>query len=469
MTEADNDIILDPPENAPIDAAPETGLPDTFVREIVELIDQPYIDRIQELCQDLPATDAAELLSKLDSHHRHELVQILEDILPPDTFSYLSYEVLHDVMKGMSGAYIAAIVNALETDDAIRLIDDLGDERRSEVIRLLSKKVRLAVEEGLTFPEESAGRLMQRECVAIPQFWTVGKTVDYLRAAAEALPDKFYDIFIVDPMHRFVGSVALDNILCTQRGVKMDVIVNEEHVTIPSAMDQEQVAHLFRRKDLLSAPVVDDDGRLLGMITVDDVVDVIAKEAEEDLLKLGGVADSDIYSSTFDTAKSRFVWLAVNLVTAIIAAYVISMFEGTIQKLVALAALMPIVASMGGNAGTQTLAVAVRAIATKELSAANAWRVTAKEFFVGSINGFLFAIMMGVITWLWYHDPQLGMIIGAAMVVNLMAAGLSGILIPLAIHKMGWDPATSATVFLTTITDVIGFFAFLGLATLFLL
>lgn len=445
------------------------GLTDDFIREISDLLHDNYTDRIQELCQDISAPDAAELLEKVETSERHALVDILEDILQPATFTYLKQGILTTLLEDMSGEHIASIVNNLESDDAINLIDGLSGDRRSEIMRLLSRKVRAAVEEGLTLPPKSAGRLMQREFVAIPQFWTVGKTVDYLRAAAEVLPDKFYDIFIVDPMHRLVGSVALDNILCTQRTVKMDVIVNEEHVTIPVDMKQEQVAHLFRRKDLLSAPVVDEDGRLIGVITVDDIVDVIDEEAQEDLLKMGGVTDSDIHSSTFSTAKARFVWLAVNLLTAILAAFVIGMFESTIQKFVALAALMPIVASMGGNAGTQSLAVAVRGLATKELSSANALRVVGKEFMVGSINGFVFALLMGGITWLWYQDVRLGLIIGVAMVVNLMAAGLSGILIPLAIHKLKLDPATSATVFLTTITDVIGFFAFLGLAAVFLI
>lgn len=450
-------------------AEQQVGLSDAFIADIIDLLDQDNEERVAELCQDLSAPDAAELIFKLDTQRRHDLVSTLGDTLLPETFSYLNDEILNDLFKHMAAGQIASIVNALETDDAINLIHDLDEDRRSEIMRLLSRKVRAAVEEGLTFPEKSAGRLMQREFVAIPQFWTVGKTVDYLRAAAESLPNKFYDIFIVDTMHRFVGAVALDNILCTQRAVKMDVIVNEEHVKIPVDMDQEQIAHLFRRKDLLSAPVVDDDGQLIGAITVDDIVDVIDREAEEDFLKLGGVTDTDIHRSTLATTRARFIWLVINLITAILAAFVISFFEGTIQKIVALAALMPIVASMGGNAGTQTLAVAVRGLATKELSSTNAWRVMLKEFLVGSINGFIFAIIMGVIAWLWYTDVKLGLVIGIAMIVNLMAAGFAGIAIPIVIDRLGLDPATSAAVFLTTITDVIGFFAFLGLASLFLI
>lgn len=467
-TDNRNEFADDERVSAPLDEH-QVGLSDAFIGDIVDLLDGDEADRIRELCQDLSAPDAAELIVKIDTQRRHKLVQILEKTLPAETFSYFNYEVLNSMMEDLSASHIASIVNALETDDAINLVNDLDDDRRAEIMRLLSRKVRAAVEEGLTFPEYSAGRLMQREFVAIPQFWTVGKTVDYLRAAAEALPQKFYDIFIVDPMHRFVGSVALDNILCTPRNVKMDVIVNEEHVKIPLSMDQEQIAHLFRRKDLLSAPVVDDDGQLIGVITVDDIVDVIDAEAEEDILKLGGVTDTDIHASTVSTARTRFFWLFINLITAILAAMVIAQFESTIQKVVALAALMPIVASMGGNAGTQTLTVAVRALATKELSSSNAWRLITKEFLVGSINGILFAILMGGIAWFWYNDIKLGIVIGAAMIVNLMAAGLSGIAIPVVIQRMGLDPATSAAVFLTTITDVLGFFAFLWLASIFLL
>lgn len=449
-------------------ASRQVGLADDFIREVAGLVEQGYTDRIHELCASMPAADAAELLTKTEPAVRKKLVEILEDILSPDAFTYLDPEICNTLLDSMSPAHVAQVVNALESDDAISLIDELSDDKRAEIMRRLSRRVRAAVEEGFSFPEGSAGRVMRREFVAIPQFWTVGKTADYLRAAADALPDKFNDIFIVDPTHHFVGAVSLSEILCAPRSVKMDVLVNEDHVAIPFDMAQEQVAQIFRRRDLVTAPVVDKDSRLIGVIDVGDIVDIVAEEAEKDLLSLGGVAESDINRSTWSTTKARFFWLFINLLTAILAAGVISLFEGTIQKLVALAALMPIVASMGGNAGTQTLAVAVRALATKDLSSANAWRAVVKEFLVGSINGVLFAFIMGIIAWGWYSDPKLGLVIGAAMIVNLMAAGLSGIVIPLAIHRFGLDPATSATVFLTTVTDVVGFFVFLGLAAAFL-
>lgn len=458
-----------PEQQAAPDDEHQVGLSDAFISEILELLDHQYTDRIQELCRDLSAPDAAELLIKVSPSSRHQLVEILETVIQPETFSYLDHEMLNDLLEHMSGAHVAAIVNELESDDALRLIDDLDEERRHEIMRHLSRKVRAGVEEGLTFPEDSAGRMMQREFVAIPQFWTVGKIVDYLRAASDALPDKFYDIFIVDPMHRFVGAVTLSSVLCAQRAVKVDTLVSEEHVTVPVDMDREQVAFQFRRKDLLSAPVVDGDNRLIGVITVDDIVDVIDEVAQEDFLKLGGVSDSDINRNAVSTAKARSSWLFINLFTAFLASFVIGMFESSIEKVVALAVLMPIVASMGGNAGTQALAVLVRAIATKEVSATNAWRIVGKECVVGLLNGIAFAVILGAAVWWWYSDPRLGIVIAASMVLNLFAAGLFGALIPVALARFGLDPAPSSGVLLTTVTDVVGFLAFLGLATMFLL
>ncbi len=308
-----------PEQQAPPDDAHQVGLSDDFIAEILELLGHHYTDRIQELCRDLSAPDAAELFVKVGAEQRHQLVEILESVINPETFSYLDHEMLNDLFEHMTGAHIAGLVNELESDDAIRLIDDLDEERRHDIMRHLSRRVRAAVEEGLTFDEDSAGRLMQREFVAIPQFWTVGKIVDYLRAASDALPAKFYDIFIVDPTHRFVGAVTLSRVLCAQRAVKVDTLVGEEHVTIPVTMDRKQVAFQFRRKDLLSAPVVDEDSRLIGVITVDDIVDVIDEMAEEDFLKLGGVSDSDINRSIYLTARSRSSWLVINLFTAFLA------------------------------------------------------------------------------------------------------------------------------------------------------
>lgn len=476
MTPASEDDRIDANTLPPV-VDPDTGdeeeshlgLADTVIREVRVLLEEDALDAVRALCSDMAPTDMAELLTKIDPDKRQQLVDILGDVIDPEAFSYIDQDIRYDLFETMPAPRIAAIVNGLESDDAISLINDLEDDRQREILRHLSRKVRAAIEEGLTFDEDSAGRLMQREFVAVPQFWTVGKTVDYLRAAADNLPPSFYDLFIVDHAHRFVGSITLSRVLCAQRNVRVEALTGEDHVTIPVDMDREQVAHLFRRKDLLSAPVVDEDDKLIGMITVDDIVDVIDEEAEEDIMKLGGVSDSDIYRPTWATARSRSTWLAVNLITAFIAASVISQFEQVIGKIVALAVLMPIVAGMGGNAGTQTMTVVIRALATKELSKSNTWRMVGKEFAVGSINGTVFALLVGSVVWWWFGAAELAGVIAAAMVINLTVAGLAGILIPVALDRIGIDPAPSAGVFLTTVTDVTGFLAFLGLATIMLL
>jgi magnesium transporter len=363
---------------------------------------------------------------------------------------------------------VASVLSSLESDDALDLILNLEEEFQQDIIRKLSAKLRIALEEGLNFPEDSAGRLMQREFVAVPEFWTVGKTLDYLRAAGDNVPADFLDIFAITPTHHVIGEIPLNKILRALRSEKISNLTLEDVHIIPAQMDQEDVAYLFQREDISSAPVVDDEGRLIGVITVDDVIDVINEEAQEDILKLGGVSDSDIYRAVFDSTRSRFRWLFINLLTAILASIVISFFDATIQEIVALAVLMPIVASMGGNAGTQAMTVAVRAIATKELSGANALRIVWKETLVGVLNGLAFALIIGLIAGLWFQNPLLGAVIASAMVINLLIAGASGAGIPVLLNRMGSDPAISSAVVLTTVTDIVGFFAFLGLAALVL-
>lgn len=457
------------PARDPDEAEPDYEELPELVEQVREWLDDRETDRVAALVEDMHAADLADLLEQIGAEHRRPLVEVMRPRLDPEVFPYLDPSIREDVVEILGPVDLAAAVAELESDDAIDLIEDLDEDRRRQILENLPAEARAQVEEGLTYPEYSAGRLMQRDLVAVPQFWTVGKVLDYLRAAGDDLPEDFFEIFVVDPLHRLVASVPLSRVMRSKRSVKVEDIANEDIHKVPVAMDQEEIAFLFRQYALVSAPVVDAKGRLLGVIMVDDVVDVIDEEAEDDLFKLAGVPDTDIYRAVLATARLRFSWLAVNVVTAFMAAAVIGLFEATIEQVVALAVLMPIVASMGGNAGTQTLTVAVRALATRELSEANALRVIGKEAMVGTINGTLFALMVGGIAALWFGDPMIGVVIGSAMVVNLFVAGLAGTLIPLGLARVGVDPAVASGVFLTTVTDVVGFFAFLGLATLILL
>ncbi len=454
------------------DAAAEAfvGLQEDLVRDIEAALDDADLKTVESLLATLHSADLADLLERLHPDDRDTVVGIIRPQLQSDAevLAYLNDDVREQVLERLEPEEIAGALTELDSDDALDLIEDLDEETRARILASLPTAERRLVEEGLTFPERSAGRLMQREFVAVPMFWTVGKTIDYLRVA-EDLPDDFYALFAVDPMHRPIGTAVLSRVLRSKRSVKVDTLVSAEIHPVPAAMDQEEVAFQFRQYGLVSAPVVDEAGRLIGVITVDDVVDVIDEEAEEDLLKLAGVSEGDLYRDVIDTSRSRFSWLGVNLVTAVLASAVIAIFESTIEKVVALAVLMPIVASMGGNAGTQSLTIAVRGLAMKELTASNARRVVWKEALVGGVIGLLFAVIAGAIAVLWFGNPMLAVVIGVAMIINLIVAGFSGAVIPLALEKLGVDPAVASAVFLTTVTDVVGFFVFLGLAAWVLL
>lgn len=444
-------------------------LSDNEIKGIVEALNAQDTDTVHTALDDLSNADTAELLSKIKPEEREELLNNYHEVLDPLLFTDMDPELRNTTLSAMPAEQIAEMISELESDDALTLIEQLEPEFQQEIIRKLSAHMRLALEEGLNFPEDSAGRLMRRELVAIPEFWTVGKTLDYLRAATDSLPEDFLDLFIIDPSYHLKGEIPLNKIVRANRTEKlMDLKLDDVH-PIPATMDQEDVSHLFRREDLVSAPVVDDNNRLIGVITIDDVLDVIDEEAQEDILRLAGVDQGDLYRAVWSTTGTRFRWLFVNLLTAVLASLVISFFDATIEQIVALAVLMPIVASMGGNAGMQAMTVAVRAIATHQISSTNTWRVIWKETLVGTINGSAFAIITGLMAAAWFHSPILGGVIAAAMIINLFIAGLSGAGIPLLLNKMGSDPAVSSTVLLTTITDVVGFFAFLGLATLFLI
>jgi magnesium transporter len=458
------------------DAARDIGTPPTSLTEvtpaligaILDLLEHGRIEDLRAAVGELSPAGVADLLEQVAPDRRTQLVGILKDTLDPETLVELDEEVRDEVLENLAPKDIAAAAQELDTDDAAEIIEDLPEVERREVLSELPAAERAAIEATLAYPEASAGRLMQRDLVAVPDSWTVGEVIDHCRDATD-LPDDVYDLFVVDADRRLRGSVALGRMLRTKRPVPIVDIMDPDIPSIPAAADQEQVAHLFRDQNLVSCPVVDGERRLLGVIMVDDVVDVIDEEAEDDLARMGGVASVDIHEPAMRTTRSRFWWLFVNLGTAFLASSVIGQFETELQKIVALAVLMPIVASMGGNAGTQTVTVAVRALAMRELTAANALRFVVKEIAVGGANGFLFAVIVGVVTYVWFNDPRIALTIAAAMVINLVAAGLAGTLIPLGLQRLNIDPAVSSTVFLTTVTDVVGFLAFLGLAALFLI
>jgi magnesium transporter len=444
------------------------GLNPELVLSVSQALDDDHPFEVSQLIEPLHCAELADLIQLLHPERRTRLIEYLRPRFDPELLTELEDTIRDEVAEQLGTAVLARAIAKMESDDALLLISTLEESKQRQVLHAIPEALRNLLEEGLAFPEDSAGRLMQRDFVAVPAFWTVGETIDFMRESDD-LPNDFYDIFVVDPRHRAIGTVALSHVLRSKRPVRISDIMEAEIVSIPATMDQEDVAYVVKQHDLVSAPVVDDAGRLIGAITVDDVVDVIHEEAEEDIMRMGGVREGDLYSAVLDTSRSRFSWLAVNLGTAIAASIVIGFFEGTLQQIVILAVLMPIVASMGGNAGTQTMTVAVRAIATKELTSANALRVLSKEILVGVINGLLFAVLVGAVAWYWSGSTGIGAIMGAAMIITLVAAGLAGALIPLVLARTGVDPAIGSGVILTTVTDVVAFAAFLGLAAWFLL
>ena len=444
------------------------GLTDDLVRSVSAAIEAGCAAEIVTLVAPIHAADLADLFQRLGASDRLAFVAALGERLDPEFVSEVDASAREELVKLLDTEQIVQVVADLESDDALDLIEDLEEAEQRDVLAAIPADQRVLYEEALSYPKDSAGRLMRRDVATVPSIWTVGDTIDYMRSDS-VLPVDFYDLVVVGPAHKPLGMVSLSRLLQTKRPIAITEIMDQEMKLLPVAMDQEDVAFLFRQYGLVEAPVVDDAERLVGIITVDDVVEVIEEEHEDDMLKLGGVVEDDLYSAVIKTTVSRFSWLLVNLATAILASIVIAFFDHAIERVVALAILMPIVASMGGNAGTQTLTVAVRALATKELTASNALRIVGKEVLVGCVNGILFAIIMGAVAWFWFGDPQLGGVIALAMIINLLVAGLAGILIPLGIERVGADPAVASVVLLTTITDVLGFFIFLGLAAAMLL
>ena len=439
------------------------------INEINFLIYNDSIDELKKLISEIHNADIAEIIQNLNGENRLNFILKIKHYFDPEILTYLNESILEEVLENLDIKQLASNAYKLDIDDAVDVIEDLEDSDKKVFLDNISETERKLIKEGLTYPEDSAGRLMQREYVSTNIDWNVGQAIDYLRKNKNFLPDDFYDIFLIDTKNRIQGTVPLGRLMGSDRLTKLKEIKNKKNRSINVLTDQEEVAYQFNKYAMVSAPVINQDNEIIGSITVDDVVDVIEEEREEDILKLGGVGQADIYDAIIDTTKSRFSWLLVNLLTAITASIVIGFFQASIEKIVALAVLMPIVASMGGNAGTQTLTVSVRALATKELTAANAIKIIIKETLVGGVNGIIFALIIGILSSYWFSDNMLGIVIAMAMILNLIIAGLSGILIPLTLNKFHIDPALASGVILTTITDVFGFLSFLGLASILLL
>ncbi len=434
-----------------------------FVDAVEDALDRNDAEVINVLCSGLHEADLGDLIEALYPESRQALIRMMGDDFDFAVLTEVDDSIRARLLEDMPSAELAEGIGDLESDDAVYILEDLEEEAQEEILGQMPQAEQMSLRRALDYPEDSAGRLMQSDFIAVPPFWTVGQSIDYMREADD-LPDEFYQIFVIDPAFRLQGAVALDRLLRTKRGETISSIMADTRHPVKATEDQEEVARLFQRYNLVSAAVVDDAERLVGVLTVDDIVDVIHEEAEEDILGLAGVRDAEISDTILDTLKGRFMWLLLNLGTAVLASLVIGLYDATIEQMVALAILMPIVASMGGNSGTQTMTVAVRALATRELDTHNSARIIVRETAVGFLNGVMFAVVIGVLAGLWFSSLHIGGVIGAAMIINMVAAGAAGILIPLLLDRLGIDPALASGVFLTTITDVVGFFAFLGLA-----
>lgn len=435
-----------------------------FVNEVMERVEAGDAAAARLMVESLHPADVADLFELLDSDDRRKLAAALTDLLDADVLAEMNEHVREELVEALDPRQVADLAGEMETDDAVAMIEDLEEDEQRAILRELDPDDRAAIEEALAYPEESAGRLMQRDLIAVPEHWKVGQVIDYLRAGDDLTTD-FWEVFVVDPQHHPVGTCMLSWVLRARRDVAMADLMKREQTLIPVAMDQEEVALRFQKYALISAAVVDEAGRLVGMITVDDIVHIIQEEASEDVLLMSGAGDEgDINQPVFDSYKARVRWLIVNLATALVPATVISLFGSAIEKMVALAALMPIVAGVGGNAGTQTLAVTVRALATNQLTLSNRWRAVGREIRVALLNGVSVAIIIGIGIALWFHDPLLGAVIAAAMLTNIVVAGIVGALVPLTLERVGADPAVASSIFVTMTTDSMGFLLFLGIA-----
>jgi magnesium transporter len=442
------------------------ALREEFVQSVHEAVEAGDRPAVLKLVGDLHEADVGAIIEALDPELRPRLVELMGREFDFTALTEVDDTVRGEILDELPPATVAEGVRELDTDDAVFILEDLPKDEQAEILEQLPAPERVALARSLDYPEYSAGRRMQTEFIAVEPHWTVGQTIDYMRETAD-LPDRFWELYVVDVDRKLKGVVALDRLLRTKRPVPIAELVEEDLRPVRATDDQGEAARMFERYDLVSAPVVDDDNRLVGVLTFDDIVDVIEEEAEEDIKALGGVrGEEELSDSVWTIARGRFPWLFANLLTALLSSWVISNFEGSIAKMVALAVLMPIVASMGGNAGTQTMTVTVRALATRELSSANTWRIIRREVLVGVLNGLAFAVIMGAVAAIWFDVNDLGLVMGLAMVTVLAAAALGGILIPLILTRLGVDPAVSSGPFVTTVTDVVGFLSFLGIATL---
>jgi magnesium transporter len=468
MQDVDTETALHASETHPLPSPrDEDGdLNPDFVAAVAKAVEAHDGARVRALMADVHEADVGDLLEALDPDHRPQLIELLGRDFDFTALTEVDDAVREDILEELKPETVVEGVRDLDSDDAVTILEGLDEAEKAAILDRLPAIERVALQRSLDYPENTAGRRMQTEFIAVPSFWTVGQTIDHMRET-EDLPETFYEIFVIDPAGHLIGTVPLDKLLRSQRRVTIGEIMSEEPDVVRATDDQEDVARLFQRYNLVSAAVVDASNRLVGAIMVDDIVDVIEAEADADIKALGGVKPEEELSSRVSAiARSRFPWLFANLITALLASSVIRLFEGSLEKMVSLAVLMPIVASMGGNAGTQTMTVAVRALATRDLGRANAWRIVRRELLVGLVNGLSFAVIMGTISAVWFGVADLGIVIGLALLTVLVAAAMGGILIPLVLERLGVDPAVSSGPFVTTITDVVGFFSFLGIATL---
>ena len=438
-----------------------------FIDKIIVDIEAANNLEIKSSLKNLHAADIAELLEFLSTNQRTYLLNQLDSEDYTDVLAELDDSIIDQTVNLLQHEKVAKSISDMETDDAVSLIESLEPDTQKKILDQVSAEDREIFNESLNYPEDTAGRRMQKEIVSMPSFWTVGQAIDYLRDE-EQLPEDFFELFIVDPSNKPLGSVSVSKVLRSNRKIRLNDITIESPIFIPADMDQEEAAMTFEKYSLVSAGVVDKNGRLIGRLTADDIMWVLQEEAEEDILRMGGVIETEMNQGIIKSTRKRFIWLFLNLLTAILASIVISFFDASIEKMVALAVLMPIVASMGGNAGTQTLTLTVRALATKDLVQNNRRKIFSKEISISILNSIIFAIITAVAAQLWFQDFYLSIIVGSAMVVNILSAGFFGFLIPYGLNYFRVDPAIASSVFVTTITDVVGFLSFLGLASIFL-